>query len=54
MGGDVPDNIHAMFYLTKATVPHMKPGSAIINTASESRWPFTPDADAAIIRAPTA
>jgi NAD(P)-dependent dehydrogenase (short-subunit alcohol dehydrogenase family) len=27
-------NIHAMFYLTKATVPHMKPGSAIINTAS--------------------
>lgn len=27
-------NIHAMFYLTKASVPHMKPGSAIINTAS--------------------
>jgi NAD(P)-dependent dehydrogenase (short-subunit alcohol dehydrogenase family) len=27
-------NIHAMFYLTKAPVPHMKPGSAIINTAS--------------------
>jgi NAD(P)-dependent dehydrogenase (short-subunit alcohol dehydrogenase family) len=27
-------NIHAMFYLTKATVPVMKPGSAIINTAS--------------------
>jgi NAD(P)-dependent dehydrogenase (short-subunit alcohol dehydrogenase family) len=27
-------NIHAMFYLTKAAVPHMPPGSAIINTAS--------------------
>ena len=27
-------NIHAMFYLVKAAVPHMKPGSAIINTAS--------------------
>jgi len=27
-------NIHPMFYLSKAAVPHMKPGSAIINTAS--------------------
>jgi NAD(P)-dependent dehydrogenase (short-subunit alcohol dehydrogenase family) len=27
-------NIHAMFYLTKAAVGHMKPGSCIINTAS--------------------
>lgn len=27
-------NIHAMFYLTKAAVAHMKEGSAIINTAS--------------------
>ena len=27
-------NIHAMFYLTKAAAPHMKAGSAIINTAS--------------------
>jgi NAD(P)-dependent dehydrogenase (short-subunit alcohol dehydrogenase family) len=27
-------NIHSMFYLTKAAVPHMKEGGAIINTAS--------------------
>jgi NAD(P)-dependent dehydrogenase (short-subunit alcohol dehydrogenase family) len=27
-------NLHAMFYLAKAAVPHMKRGSAIINTAS--------------------
>jgi NAD(P)-dependent dehydrogenase (short-subunit alcohol dehydrogenase family) len=27
-------NIHAMFYLTKAAVPHMPAGAAIINTAS--------------------
>lgn len=40
---DIPDeewertfavNISAMFYITKAAVPHMKPGSAILNTAS--------------------
>jgi len=27
-------NIHAMFYLTKAAVPHMPEGASIINTAS--------------------
>jgi NAD(P)-dependent dehydrogenase (short-subunit alcohol dehydrogenase family) len=27
-------NIHAMFYLANAAIPHMKPGSAIVNTAS--------------------
>lgn len=27
-------NIHAMFYLAKAALPHMRPGGAIINTAS--------------------
>src|SRR5437764_13070778 len=27
-------NVHSMFYLTQAAVPHMKKGAAIINTAS--------------------
>lgn len=41
--GEIPDeewdytfktNIHAMFWLTKAAVPHMREGAAIINTTS--------------------
>jgi NAD(P)-dependent dehydrogenase (short-subunit alcohol dehydrogenase family) len=28
-------NLSAMFYLTKAAIPHMKPGASIINTASK-------------------
>lgn len=27
-------NIHSMFYLSKAAVPHMQPGSSIVNTSS--------------------
>jgi short chain dehydrogenase len=35
MGADFRLNIHTMFYLTKAAVPHMKEGGAIIiNSAS--------------------
>jgi NAD(P)-dependent dehydrogenase (short-subunit alcohol dehydrogenase family) len=31
-------NIYAMFWITKAAIPHMPPGSAIINTASEQAY----------------
>jgi NAD(P)-dependent dehydrogenase (short-subunit alcohol dehydrogenase family) len=27
-------NVHAMFYLSQAAVPHMRPGAAIVNTTS--------------------
>ena len=37
-------NIDAMFHLCKAAVPHMKPGAAIINTASIQAFRPKPDA----------
>ncbi len=36
-------NLFAMFYLCKAAVPHMKPGSAIINTASIQAYNPSPN-----------
>jgi NAD(P)-dependent dehydrogenase (short-subunit alcohol dehydrogenase family) len=35
-------NIYAMFHLCKAAAPHMKPGSAIINTASIQAYQPSP------------
>ncbi|HEX6832197.1 MAG TPA: SDR family oxidoreductase, partial [Rudaea sp.] len=31
-------NVYAMFWITKAAIPHMPPGSAIINTASVNAY----------------
>ncbi|WP_436536015.1 SDR family oxidoreductase [Actinoplanes sp. HUAS TT8] len=35
-------NLYAMFWLSKAAVPHLKPGSAIINTASIQAYQSSP------------
>lgn len=35
-------NIFAMFYLCKAAIPHMQPGSAIVNTASIQAYQPSP------------
>ncbi|PWR06511.1 NAD(P)-dependent dehydrogenase [Micromonospora acroterricola] len=36
-------NLYAMFWLSKAAVPHMEPGSTIINTASIQGYQPSPD-----------
>jgi NAD(P)-dependent dehydrogenase (short-subunit alcohol dehydrogenase family) len=36
-------NLYAMFWITKAAVPHMRPGSTIINTASVNAYDPSPE-----------